>query len=108
MIRFRALALGLCLVLVGLPIAADDKLTYPKTATGNVSDDYHGTKVNDPYRWLEDDVRTSAEVEAWVTAENEVTMPYLQAIPERQQIIDRLTELWDYERYSSPFKVGGR
>ena len=107
----RALALIACFALIAsLPsIAADGaKLKYPDTATGEVVEDYHGTQVPDPYRWLEDDVRTSKEVEAWVEAENAVTMPYLESIPEREQIINRLTELWDYEKYSSPFKVGSR
>ncbi len=84
------------------------QIDYPKAAKGKVTEDYHGTKVADPYRWLEDDVRVSDEVRAWVTAENDITMPYLDSIPERDQIKARLEELWNYERYSSPFKAGGR
>jgi prolyl oligopeptidase len=91
-------------------VRADDKerLTYPQTHRGDTVDDYHGTKVLDPYRWLEEDVRKSPEVRAWVTAENELTSKYLEAIPERAGIGKRLTELWDYEKYSAPSKHGGR
>ncbi|MHB8970521.1 MAG: prolyl oligopeptidase family serine peptidase [Pirellulaceae bacterium] len=83
-------------------------LEYPQTATVDQVDDYHGTQVPDPYRWLEDDVRTSEQVAAWVAAENKVTFAYLETIPQRERLRGRLTELWDYEKYSSPFKTGGR
>ncbi|MEM7315596.1 MAG: S9 family peptidase, partial [Planctomycetota bacterium] len=83
-------------------------LSYPTTKRVDHTDDYHGTKVADPYRWLEDDVRTSKEVEAWVAAENKVTQAYLANIPARKKIEERLTELWNYEKYGSPFKEGGR
>ena len=80
-------------------------VTYPATAKGDVVDDYHGTKVADPYRWLED---TDAEnTAAWVAAQNAVTFDYLAQIPARETIRERLTELWDYERYSTPFREGG-
>ena len=69
-------------------------------------DDYHGVKVADPYRWLEDD--NSEETKAWVEAENKVTFAYLDAIPERAQIKERLTKLWNYERFGVPFRQGGR
>ena len=62
----------------------------------------------DPYRWLEDDVRGSKEVADWVAAENKVTLAYLEAIPQRETIRRRLTELWNFAQYSSPFKEGGR
>ncbi len=84
------------------------KIEYPKARQVNQVDDYHGTKVADPYRWLEDDVRESKEVAAWVEAENKVTDAFLQAIPARERIQKELTELWNYEKFSSPFKVGGR
>ena len=71
-------------------------------------DDYHGTKVADPYRWLEEDCRSSQRVEDWIVAQNEVTSAYLQALPQREKIRSRLTELWDYEKFGSPFKAGGR
>jgi prolyl oligopeptidase len=99
--------LPLALVAVAL-VGADAPLKYPQTRRIDHSDDYHGTKVNDPYRWLEDDVRKSDEVKKWVDAENEVTFAYLKSIPERAAIQKRLTELWNYEKYSAPFKDGGR
>lgn len=80
-------------------------LPYPKTEKGNISDDYFGTKVKDPYRWLEDD--TSAETKAWVIAENKVTQDYLAQIPYREAMKDRLSELWNYEKFSAPFVEGG-
>ena len=83
-------------------------LTYPETRRVDQIDVYHGKMVADPYRWLENDVREDAEVAAWVEAENQVTFGYLKAIPQRQAIVDRLTELWNYERYSTPSKEGGR
>lgn len=76
------------------------------TRKGDVVDDYHGAKVADPYRWLEDP--QSEETNAWVEEQNEVTFAYLKSIPYREQIRERLTELWDYPRYSAPYKKGGR
>lgn len=68
----------------------------------------HGVAVPDPYRWLEDDVRENADVAAWVKTQNEHTERFLGHIPQRQQINQRLTELWDFEKYGTPFQVGGR
>ena len=82
------------------------KLVYPVTAKGEQVDDYHGTPVADPYRWLEDD--NSAATKAWVAAENKVTFGYLDQIPERAAIKQRLTQLWNYERFGVPQKEGGR
>lgn len=80
-------------------------ITYPETRKDSlIVEDYFGTKVADPYRWLEDD--RSAETEAWVTAQNEVSFGYLEKIPFRDKIKDRLTDLWNYEKYSAPFKRG--
>jgi prolyl oligopeptidase len=87
-------------------VAPAERLAYPKTRTVDQVDDYHGTKVEDPYRWLED--TDSAETAAWVKAENEVTFGFLEKIPERTRIRERLTKLWNYERYGVPQKVGGR
>ena len=81
-------------------------ITYPPARKGDVVDDYHGTKVADPYRWLED--VDSPETRSWVEAENRVTFAYLQQIPERERIRTRLTQLWDYPKYGAPFKKGGR
>ncbi len=77
---------------------------YPKAVKEDVTDDYSGTKVADPYRWLEDD--NSSETAAWVKAENEVTEDYLSQIPFRNQIKERLTDIWNYPRYSTPYKKG--
>ena len=82
-------------------------IEYPETATVEHVDTYHGMEVADPYRWLEDDIRESDGVDAWVNAQNEVTFAYLESIPEREIIEKRLMELWDYERYGMPYKEGG-
>ncbi|MFW5656334.1 MAG: prolyl oligopeptidase family serine peptidase [Bacteroidota bacterium] len=79
-------------------------VVYPETQKTDVTDDYFGTAVPDPYRWLEDD--NSEETKAWVTAQNEVTFGYLESIPERGAIRDRLEELWNYPKMSSPYKTG--
>ena len=76
------------------------RLVYPFTRTTNVVDDYHGVKVADPYRWLEDD--NSPETKAWVEAENKITFGYLGKIPDLPAIKARLTKLWNYERYGVP------
>ncbi len=81
-------------------------LTYPKTAKVDQVDEYHGVKVADPYRWLED--VDSPETAAWVQAQNEVTLPYLEQLPAREKIEARLTKLWNYEKYGTPSKKGGR
>ncbi len=83
-------------------------IQYPQTETIDHSDDYHGTTVADPYRWLEDDVRESDAVKRWVDSENEITFDYLATIKEREPIRKRLEALWDYERYGLPEKKGGR
>jgi len=80
---------------------------YPTTRKDStVIDDYHGNQVPDPYRWLEDD--HSDETKSWVTDQNKVTFSYLDKIPYRDKVKDRLTDLWNYERYSSPFKRGDK
>ncbi len=86
--------------------ARADKIQYPETRVVDVTDVYHGQTVKDPYRWLEDD--NAPETEAWVQAQNKVTFGYLTAIPEREAIEQRLTELWNYERFGIPMKRGGR
>ena len=73
-------------------------LHYPETRRVEQTDDYHGVKVADPYRWLEGDVRESPEVAEWVAKQNEIARAYLDAIPQRPQIMRRLTEIWNYER----------
>ncbi|RLD78650.1 MAG: S9 family peptidase [Bacteroidetes bacterium] len=79
-------------------------IKYPTTKKINTIDTYFGAKVPDPYRWLEDD--RSAETEAWVIAENKVTFSYLNKIPFRDVIKNRLTQLWNYEKIGAPFKRG--
>ena len=81
-------------------------VTYPVTQKVAQTDNYHGTTVADPYRWLED--ANSAETKQWVDAQNVVTQGYLGQIPQREAIRQRLTRLWNYERYSVPSKDGGR
>jgi len=81
-------------------------LVYPKAKTVDQVDDYHGVKVADPYRWLEDS--DSAETHDWVEAENKLTFSYLDKIPYRGAIRDRLTKLWNYERFTVPGQEGGR
>lgn len=88
-------------------IASADSISvmeYPKTTKGNVSDNYFGTLVRDPYRWLEDDV--SPETKQWVEAQNKVTQNYLNQIPYKEEIKNRLSKLWNYEKFSAPFKEG--
>ena len=79
-------------------------VNYPETAKKPVVDTYFGTEVTDNYRWLEDD--KSAETEAWVKTQNEVTFDYLNKIPYRDQIKDRLKSLWNYEKLGSPYTEG--
>ncbi len=83
------------------------KVNYPDIKRDTtVVDNYHGKKVADPYRWLEDD--NSEETKAWVKAENKATFGYLNQIPYREDIQKRLETLWNYERFSTPFKEGGK
>lgn len=79
-------------------------MTYPRAKKGDVADTHFGTTVKDPYRWLEDD--RAADTKDWVDAENRVTQNYLAQIPYRSQIKTRLEKLWNYEKFSAPFKEG--
>ncbi len=99
-------SLLIIICLAATSIFAQTRYEYPKTKTVEQIDEYHGTKISDPYRWLEDD--NSAETAAWVEAQNKVTFSYLNQIPEREAIKKRLTELWNYERYSAPSEQGGK
>lgn len=82
-------------------------LNYPPSHPDpTVVDIYHGQPVPDPYRWLED--LDSERTRAWIEAQNQLTFDYLQRIPARQRLLERLTQLWNYEKYSQPFKEGGR
>jgi prolyl oligopeptidase len=102
-IRF---ALIVCLFAAGATQQMIKPITYPPARKSDQVDNYHGVKVADPYRWLED--LDSEETRAWVEAENKLTFSFLAAIPERNAIKDRLTKLWNYEKYGIPFKEGNR
>ncbi|MBP7618414.1 MAG: hypothetical protein KA743_07860, partial [Geothrix sp.] len=95
----RILAMALALTTA---LSAQAPLAYPPTRKADLVDDFFGTKVADPYRWLEDD--NSPETKAWVEAQNKVTFGYLEQIPQRVKIQARITKLWDFEKYSAPFK----
>lgn len=82
------------------------KFEYPLAARGNQLDIYHGVSVADPYRWLEN--TDAPETRTWIDAENRITQDFLQAVPERQRIQQRLSELWDYERFSAPIQENGQ
>ena len=84
----------------------DQTMTYPATARGDVVDDYFGTKVADPYRWMED--LESPAVADWVAAQNRVTFAYLEKLPLRDRFKQRITQLWDYPKVSVPVREGGR
>jgi prolyl oligopeptidase len=92
-------------IVMTLAASSGPALTYPAARTVDHTDDYHGTKVADPYRWLES--LDSPEVKAWVGAQNSLSQPFLAAIPARKRIVERLTTLWNYERYEVPFEEGG-
>ena len=79
---------------------------YPPSRKSEQVDDYHGVKVADPYRWLEE--LDSEETKAWVDAQNKLSFDYLAAIPARNSLKDRITKLWNYEKYGVPFKEGNR
>jgi prolyl oligopeptidase len=93
-------------IVAGLPATPSTKLVYPLTARTNVSDEYNGNKVEDPYRWLEN--LDSAATKDWVVAQNNLSQPQLDAIPARAWVRKRLTQLWSYERFQTPVKEGGR
>jgi prolyl oligopeptidase len=84
---------------------AQTKFNYPTAKKVEQVDDYHGTRVADPYRWLENP--DAPDARAWIEAENKLTSAFLEGIPAREQIKQRLMKLWDYEKYGVPFKEGG-
>src|SRR5215213_2783167 len=95
---------ALAMSLAAATTIAAQSLTYPLTRKVDQVDVYHGVKVADPYRWLEDD--SAPATEAWVEAQNKVTFPYLEAIPFREQMRARVMQVSDYPKYSSPFHKG--
>lgn len=82
------------------------QMSYPMTKTVEQFDNYHGTDVADPYRWLED--MDNQEVKDWVAEQNTLSRPYLEKLPTREAYKNRITELWDYEKYSVPYYIEGR
>ncbi|MGL6283449.1 MAG: S9 family peptidase, partial [Microcoleaceae cyanobacterium] len=80
------------------------RLKYPVSHQVNIVDNYHGVEVADPYRWLED--TQLEETKTWIASQNQLTFSYLAEIPSRSDIKQRLTEVWDYEKYGLPFKQG--
>ena len=102
-----------CLLVVVLffpatSIAQEVMLKYPETRRVDQVDTFHGVDVPDPYRWLEEDPRNSTEVADWIESQNNAAREYLDAIPSRKMFEERLTKLWNYERYSVPSQTAGR
>lgn len=95
---------GLAASVLLLSSCGQQKMKYPETKKGEVKDTYFGTEVADPYRWLEND--TSAETEDWVKRQNEFTYAYLNQIPYRDSLKERITRLFNYEKFSAPFVEG--
>ncbi len=101
---FAAASAGLGGAVLATVLFAQEAALYVATRKIDHMDDYHGTKVADPYRWLEDE--TSPETAAWIEAQNAVTFPYLERIPNREALRARVMELNDYERYGAPARKG--
>ena len=107
--KLRTLPVFLASALAGLQslaAAEADRIAYPQPPKSAQVDDYFGTKVSDPYRDLEN--ADSPATRKWIEAENRLTFDYLAGIPERKRINEKLTALWNYERYTVPFREGGR
>jgi prolyl oligopeptidase len=102
----RSLSLFALLSFPALLFAEDKPFNYPQPPKSDQSDDYHGTKVADPYRDLEN--LDSDATRKWIEAENKLTFDYLATIPERQKIKDKMTALWNYEKFTVPYHEGGR
>ncbi|WP_337872553.1 prolyl oligopeptidase family serine peptidase [Ignavibacterium sp.] len=92
------------LIIILISTYTYSQIKYPETKKVNVVDNYHGTLVADPYRWLEDD--NSEETKAWVQEQNKITFEYLSKIPFREKIKERFTKLYNYPKYSAPFRAG--
>jgi len=102
----KTIFLTLAVMAIVLYSCKKQNFDYPETKKVDAVDTYFGTKVEDPYRWLEND--TAKEVREWVKAQNEVTFNYLKEIPYRDKIKSRLKEIWNYERMSTPKKIGAK
>lgn len=92
------------ILLMNASLMAAAQMQYPQTRKTDQKDNYHGTSIPDPYRWLEDD--NSEETKQWVLAQNKVTDQYLASIPFRAKVKQRLEELWNYPKYGSPTRKG--
>jgi len=101
---FYILIISAGLTSSGIAQTSKKMIDYPKTKKDNTVDTYFGTQVPDPYRWLENDL--SEDTKSWVKEQNKVTQAYLSQIPYRDKIKQRLEKLWNYEKYSAPFKEG--
>lgn len=104
LVTFTTLCFGAVLAQEQSSNTSNSKMKYPETKALDVVDDYHGRKVKDPYRWLED--TESKETAEWIAAENKITQKYLQSIPAREVMRQRLQKLWNYERFGMPSHRG--
>ncbi len=95
---------SITLILFAMACTQQKAFIYPETTKGDVVDNYHETDIPDPYRWLEDDM--SDETATWVEAQNKVTFAYLESIPFRDALKERMTEIWNYPKMGTPFKEG--
>jgi prolyl oligopeptidase len=100
----KAISLIILFSFITINQISSQQINYPNTHQDQTVDTYFGVKVPDPYRWLEDD--NSPETHEWVQSQNVVTNSYLEAIPFREQIRGRLTQIWDYPKYGTPFREG--
>src|SRR5262245_11155057 len=98
--------LAVSVLLQPLVAAENDRIAYPSVPKGNQTDNYSGTKVADPYRALEN--TDSPATKKWIEAENKLTFDYLAGIPQRKRINEKLTALWNYEKYTVPFHESDR
>ena len=105
-VRIKLPALFFITLSLFLGRCSDSALQYPESRTVVQVDDYHGVQVEDPYRWLEE--LDSEDTKSWMEAQNALSRPYLEKLPKRESIKERLTELWNFERYDIPFKAGGK
>ncbi len=97
-------SIGFALLLATAALASTGHLGYPAAARGDVVTDYHGVKVPDPYRWMED--IDSPATRAWVEAEDKLSRDFLSSLPERDAIAQRLRQIWNFERWSAPVRHG--
>lgn len=98
----------LAVLIMGISTGVSQEMKYPKSLKIDQVDEFWGTKVADPFRWLEGNATSNEDVKNWVMAQNELTFGYLKDLPHRKEIESRLTELWNYEKYGTPRQEGGR